>query len=611
MQNQGVHSFHIPVLGLSFSIDTPLRVARFGIASVISIVDDILIERMREHYANLYGKPYKAINLKDEDHRARRITAYLNLVNQIVREQMTKLKASPFEKGSEIVKYFEMLAEHSPLKAVYRRWEVTRDAFVRAHLEHQLRSRIVPGAIDVNIMTKLDKVNRPTPSSEPFPDSSDAVAALRGFVRSELDSSVVLSAGLNPRLFHYMERCAEFLPGPDGTSPKRVILKVSDYRSASIQGKILAKKGVWISEIRIESGLNCGGHAFATNGLLLGPILEEFKEKRDSLTSELHAYYCAALQAKGGDTPAKPRPVRITVQGGIGTAAEDEFLLEYFAMDGTGWGSPFLLVPEATNVDEITRARLAAAGRDDFYISDASPLGVAFNNLRGTSSEDLIRRRVDEGRPGSPCTKKYLVSNTEFTNEPICTASRQYQSLKIKQLQGMDLSAEDIDFRIQKVMEKSCLCEDLASSPFVGNKTDDPCDSLAVAVCPGPNLAYFSRVATLEEMVGHIYGRLQLISDSDRPNLFINELRLYIDYLKNEIGKKLGSLSTNDNRYLTTFRKNLQEGIEYYRSLVPKMAKESERYREIMRAQLRELELELESQVLMLQGIQCCVTDIL
>ena len=611
MQNQSVHSFHIPVLGLAFSIDTPLRVARFGIASVISIVDDVLIERMREHYSNLYGKPYTAIHLKDEDHRARRITAYLNLVNQIVREQMTKLKASPFEKGSEIVKYFEMLAEHSPLKAMYRRWAATRDAFLRANLENELRSRIVPGAIDVNIMTKLDKVNRPTPSSEPLPDSSDAVSALRGFVRSELDSSVVLSAGLNPRLFNYMERCAEFLPGPDGTSPKRVILKVSDYRSASIQGKILAKKGVWISEIRIESGLNCGGHAFATNGLLLGPILAEFKEKRDSLTSELHAYYCAALRAKGGDAPAKPRPVRITVQGGIGTAAEDEFLLEYFEMDGTGWGSPFLLVPEATNVDEATRARLAAAGGDDFYISDASPLGVAFNNLRGTSSEYLIRRRVDEGRPGSPCTKKYLVSNTEFTNEPICTASRQYQSLKIKQLQDMELSAEEIDFRIQKVMEKSCLCEDLASSPFVGNETDDPRASLAVAVCPGPNLAYFSRIATLEEMVGHIYGRLQLISDSDRPNLFINELRLYIDYLKNEIGKKLGSHSTNDNRYLTTFRRNLQEGIEYYRSLVPKMAKETERYREIMWAQLRELELELESQVLLLQGIQCCVTEII
>ncbi len=610
MQNQGVHSFHIPVLGLAFSIDTPVRVARFGIASVISIVDDMLIERMREHYSNLYGKPYAAINPKDEDHRARRITAYLNLVNQIVREQMTKLKTSPFEKGSEIVKYFEMLAEHSPLKALYRRWAATRDAFQRANLENELRSRIVPGAIDVNIMTKLDKVNRPTPSSEPLPDSSDAVAALRGFVRSELDSSVVLSAGLNPRLFNYMERCPEFLPGRDGTSPKRVILKVSDFRSASIQGKILAKKGVWVSEIRIESGLNCGGHAFATDGLLLGPILEEFKEKKNALTSELHAYYCAALRTKVEDAPAEPRPVRITVQGGIGTAAEDEFLLEYFEMDGTGWGSPFLLVPEATNVDENTRAKLAAAGEDDFYISDASPLGVAFNNFRGSSSEHLIRRRVEEGRPGSPCTKKYLVSNTEFTNEPICTASRQYQSLKIKHLQGMGLPAEEINFRIQKLMEKSCLCEDLAASPFVGSETEDPRNSLAVAVCPGPNLAFFSRIATLEEMVGHIYGRLQLISVSDRPNLFINELRLYIDYLKNEIGKKLGSLSTNEHRYLTTFRRNLQEGIEYYRSLVPRMAKESERYRAIMWRQLRELELELEMQVIPLPGIPCLVTEI-
>lgn len=594
MQIQNVHTFHIPVLGLAFSIDTPLRVARYGIASVISIVDDILIERMRKHYASLYGKPYTAINQKEEDHRARRITAYLNLVNQIVDEQTTKLKASAFEQGSEIVKYFEMLAENSPLKALYRRFVAARDAVHRVNLENELRSRIVAGAIDVNIMTKVDNVNRARHVSEPLPDSSDAVAALRGFVRSELDSSVVLSAGLNPRLFSYMERCPEFLPGPEGASPKRVILKVSDYRSASIQGKILAKKGIWISEFRIESGLNCGGHVFPTDGKLLGPILQEFKEKREALTCELHALYCAALQGKGRNVPAESRPVRITVQGGIGTTAEDEFLREFFELDGTGWGSPFLLVPEATNVDKGTRAKLAVAGKEDYYISDASPLGIPFNNLRGSASEELIRRRVEEGRPGSRCTKKYLVSNTEFTKEPICTASRQYQSLKIKQLQGMDLPAEELEFRIRKVVEKSCLCEDLAASPFVGNETEDKRASHAVAVCPGPNLAYFSRIATLEEMVGHIYGRLQLISVSDRPNLFINELRLYIDYLKNEIGKKLESLTTNEHRYLTTFRGNLQEGIEYYRSLVPKLAKETERYREIMWTQLQELELEMQ-----------------
>jgi len=591
---QNVHTFHIPVLGLAFSIDTPLRVARFGISSVVSIVDDILIERMREQYARQYAKPYAAITPKDDDHRARRITAYLNLVNQLVHEQTAKLRESAFERGSEIVKYFEMLAEHSPVKALYRRWTEARDLSHRAALETELRSRIVAGAIDVNIMTKLDKTNRPRRGAEPLPDSTDAVAALRGFVRSELDSSVVLSAGLNPRLFSYMERCAEFLPGTDGTSPKRVILKVSDFRSASIQGKILAKKGIWISEYRIESGLNCGGHAFATDGILLGPILQEFKDKREALTVELHALYVAALERKGRALPGEPRSVRYTVQGGIGTAAEDEFLREYFAMDGTGWGSPFLLVPEATNVDEGTRRKLAAARREDYYISDASPLGIAFNNLRGSSSEERMIRRAAEGKPGSPCTKKYLVSNTEFTEEPICTASQQYQTLKINQLRGMNLTEEDLARGIQKVVEKSCLCEDLSSSPFIDHEQKDSRTSHGVAICPGPNLAYFSRVATLEEMVGHIYGRLQLIVDSDRPNMFVNELRLYIDYLKKEIAKGVESLSASEQKYLAAFRKNLKEGIEFYRSILPRLVKETERYREIARMQLQELERELD-----------------
>ena len=46
---QKVHSFHIPVMGIGFTIDTPLKVAPFCIDSVISIVDDIIIEQMREY----------------------------------------------------------------------------------------------------------------------------------------------------------------------------------------------------------------------------------------------------------------------------------------------------------------------------------------------------------------------------------------------------------------------------------------------------------------------------------------------------------------------------------------------------------------------------------
>ena len=38
------------------------------------------------------------------------------------------------------------------------------------------------------------------------------------------------------------------------------------------QSKVLAKKGIWVSEFRIESGLNCGGHAFAPGGY--APVLD-------------------------------------------------------------------------------------------------------------------------------------------------------------------------------------------------------------------------------------------------------------------------------------------------------------------------------------------------
>lgn len=58
------HSFHIPVLGLAFSIDSPLKVARYGISSVISIVDDELIERIRAYYSKLNNIDFLPITKK-------------------------------------------------------------------------------------------------------------------------------------------------------------------------------------------------------------------------------------------------------------------------------------------------------------------------------------------------------------------------------------------------------------------------------------------------------------------------------------------------------------------------------------------------------------------
>lgn len=603
MEDTRVHTFHIPVLGLAFSIDTPIKVARFGISSVVSIVDDVLIEQMRKQYSLLRGDSYTAITTKEYDYRARRITEYLNLIQRIVHEQLALLKASAFEKGSEIAKYFEMLADHSPLKALYHRMTQANDTSTQKALQQELRTKIVAGDIDVNIMTKLDRL-APGKNNRQLPaEFSDALSSLRGFVKSSLNSSVVLSAGLNGRLFTYMAQFPEFLPDHKGNLRKKVTLKVSDYRSAYIQGKILAKKGIWVSEYRIESGLNCGGHAFATDGDLLGPILEVFKTHRAALINELHDLYAAALRERGVPVPASPLKVRITVQGGIGTAREDAFLRDFYDVDGTGWGSPFLLVPEATNVDDATRKQLAAAKQEDFYISDASPLGIPFNNLRDTASERQIRRRVNEGKPGSPCTKKFLMNNTEFTKDAICTASLQYQRLKIKQLKSLHLPQAELEQKLGKVFEKSCLCEDLAAAAVI-NSGMNRSSNHAVAVCPGPNLAYFSKIVTLEEMVSHIYGRLQLLSVSDRPNMFINELRLNIDYLKKEIQTRFDSITARERNRFNTFKANLQEAITYYKSLIPKLVQETERYREIMRTQLLELEQELMD--LVVPGVEEC-----
>jgi hypothetical protein len=68
------HSFHIPVMGIGFTIDTPLKVSQFGINSVISLVDDILIEKLRKMYCDKFGRPYSEITEKIDDFRAKRIT---------------------------------------------------------------------------------------------------------------------------------------------------------------------------------------------------------------------------------------------------------------------------------------------------------------------------------------------------------------------------------------------------------------------------------------------------------------------------------------------------------------------------------------------------------
>lgn len=587
-------------MGIGFTIDTPIKVAHFGISSVISLVDDILIEKIREHYCKLHSFPYEAITDKIDDYRAKRITAYLNLVNIIVNDNFEKLKLSEYCEGSDLKKYFDLLPEYSAIKKDFLR--LLNNNISKKDLHIWLDKNLVLGSIDVNIMTKLDRVTYIKKEQRPV-EFNDGHSAVRGFANSDLNSAVVLSAGINPRLYSYFEKFKDFFPDSNNVIKKKIILKISDYRSAIIQGKIFAKKGLWVSEYRLESGLNCGGHAFATDGFLLGPILEEIKNNKESLIEMTHTILVQALKDKNMHYPESPLNMKITAQGGVGTSEEHDFLLEQFDLDSVGWGTPFLLVPEVTNVDEHTLQLLSESTEKDLYLSNISPLGVPFNSLRNNTKDIEKEALTEKGRPGSSCPEKYCSLNKEFTNEAICSASRQYQDLKIKELNAQNYDSISHKIIFDKIVEKACLCVGLSTSAMLVNNLNTKKNGQGVSVCPGPNMAYFSEIVSLKKMIDHIYGKINIMIRKDRPNIFIKELGLYIDYFRN-LSHTFSNHSTDiQKKQLMNFRDNVIEGINYYKNLFENMKTNFQDMKENI---LHELELfEIEFNNIDLEHIFC------
>jgi hypothetical protein len=581
------HSFHIPVMGTGFTIDTPLLVAKYGISSVVSLVDDVLIEQMRKFWCEKTGEIYEFIDHQDKDARAKRITAYLNLMQKLIEKQITELKTCSFEPNSDITRYFEMLPDNQ-LKQVYTDMLIEKDGAKKLELQDQLRQAITAGSIDVNIMTKLDCQNYHNGEVLPY-EFCDAAAALRGYANSNVNSTVVLSAGFNPHLYGYMAEFDDFFPDENAKIKKKICLKVSDYRSAAIQGKYLAKHGLWVSEYRIESALNCGGHAFINDGQLLGPILSEFKQRKNELVETLHGFYKNALASIKKFCAEFPQKVRITAQGGVGASCEHELLIKYYDVDAVGWGTPFLLVPEATNVDSITLGKLINAEDKDVFLSASSPLGVAFWNLRNSVSEEMRCARIKNRVPGSFCVKGYTRFNKEFTEKPICKASREYQKLKLQELANSDLPAEQLEVLREDVLSKSCICNELGGVALIKNNIDT---KVAPAVCPGPNIVNFKKLVTLKEMVDHIYGRCSLLANNERPHMFVREIQLQINYLFNEIKNASFGLPARSQQKLIEVKENLRSGVEYYQ----KFAKESlvEQCDNFLLA-LRELQNEIDS----------------
>ena len=300
----------------------------------------------------------------------------------------------------------------------------------------------------------------------------------------------------------------------------------------------------------------------------MGPILEEFKSNKQELIDTLFEIYNAALLKKNNQKFIYPPRMVFSAQGGIGTYDEDDFLHRHYNIESTGWGTPFLLVPEATTVDEPTLKLLCAAKEKDVVLSRNSPLGVRLHYLKGTTAENEKLLRIKNGKPGSPCTEKHLGFNTEFTKEPICTASHKYQKIKIAQLQSLNLPEPEYKRQLNDVLGKECLCVGLSNAAAINYKQTFIKKLTAVTICPGPNIANFSKVVSLQTMTDHIYGRKNIVTNANRPHMFIAELHLYIDYLKEQLEEDTSTGQfAKKKKYYVSFYQNLREGIMYYRRL--------------------------------------------
>ncbi|MGB0580894.1 MAG: hypothetical protein ACPGVU_14425 [Limisphaerales bacterium] len=586
MMTPSAHTFHIPVMGTGHSIDTPIRVAQFGISSVISLVDDILLDRIGCYYRERFGLEPVIIQRREEDGRAKRITAYLDAVHEIVRRKFRELKALPLRGSNDKAKYLEMLPETSPLKADYQRCLEMDEGPERDALEAELTERLQPGSIDVNIMVKLDRTNYDR-QGNPLPEEySDSLAALRGFANSKLESNLVLSAGINQRLFGYLSKLQDFYRDQAGRIRKQIVIKVSDFRSALLQAKVLAKKGLEVSEFRVESGLNCGGHAFAANGLSLACVLAQFRDKIQQITKTVRPLIRKHYAAQGRElTDDDVTDARISVQGGIGTQGEVQRLREEYGIRQTGWGTPFLLVPEATCVDDATRKLLMRSGESDHYLSNVSPLGIPFNNVRHTGSERRTRQAIDAGDPGSACPKGYLASSTEFTDRPLCPASKAYQRLKLKAIGESDLSPEEQEKEIACVTEKTCICDHLGNGALIALGLTDG-RTPPQSICPGPNMAWFNESYTLRQMVDHIYGRGPSLVPAERPHMFAKEANMLISYLDKQL-EQAGS-SPASIKQLRELHDNIQLSLDECERISAKAAFPNENL-ESLRACLTEL----------------------
>jgi hypothetical protein len=190
--------------------------------------------------------------------------------------------------------------------------------------------------------------------------------------------------------------------------------------------------------------------------------------------------------------------------------------------------------------------------------------------VKGTTNEYFKQKRILDDKAGSSCPKKFLALSKEYGPKGMCSASKKYQDLKLEELDVLkdSISKEAYDKKKNSITEKACLCVGLANASYLENDIKIKGQSQGVVICPGPNLAYFDKEVSLLDMVKHIYGNAIALENKNRPNVIINELKMYMDYLKNEINEFSEQITAPQVKKLKAFKSNLNDGIDYYQSLI-------------------------------------------
>lgn len=75
---------------------------------------------MRKMYCRKYKLSYAEITHKVEDFRAKRITAYLNLLNDISAIKLDELKIALIKSDSERIRYFDSFPDSSDIQQGFR-----------------------------------------------------------------------------------------------------------------------------------------------------------------------------------------------------------------------------------------------------------------------------------------------------------------------------------------------------------------------------------------------------------------------------------------------------------------------------------------------------------